>query len=150
MSHLHGTLADTISFAPDIKWEPKRKKKFIGKFLIMFPEIEQRFVLQAGEAQRTFQYIRTLVRYENEARFRQSTLARALGVSRGTIERHVKRLREMGVLIPDPTEEVTKSIYFWRIHPYLGWIGDTEDLDRYMKKLSTDHPFRQWTFEKPQ
>lgn len=98
----------------------------------------------APETLRTLARLIHKVERENRVYFRQIDLARELHVQPRTIGRHIKKLRELGVI--EPSEDSNPfAVYSWRICPYFVWIKeDAQKMRNYLQALPADHLFHTW------
>ena len=85
--------------------------------------------------------LRSMVNFENQVVFSQSSLAEDMNVTRLTVSRHIKRMRELGLIVTDPREHNAAAPRVWRLNPKLVWRGSGESMREYLGKLPKDHPF---------
>lgn len=124
----------------------KKSQPFRGRFFMIFADTLQQLLLQGEEASRTVLYMASKVKDENQVYVRQSELVKEMGVVRATVERHLLKAKELGLLVPDPREAgLSRGVRLWRLCPYLVWVGDREAQERYLAKLPKDHSFHQWS-----
>lgn len=109
----------------------------------MYHKVEEIISQKTPEAFRTAAEIRRRVRSTNEVTFNSAALAVALDVSRPTISRHLKQLKELGIIVPQ-YEQVGQA---WLIHPLYGWYGGGKAKDKYWQSLAQDHPFKKLMVE---
>lgn len=82
------------------------------------------------------------ISYDNVTYMRSSLIANNVGVSKTTISKHIKTLRESGIIQPDDNENnIPRSVMLWRICPFLGWKGKVSKLHAYLKTLPPEHPW---------
>lgn len=74
---------------------------------------------------------------QNIIRATHERIAQETGKSLPTIARHMKRFRELGIVLNDT--QVPHACY--RIHPLVAWKGKSADRDAYIEGLGTDHEF---------
>lgn len=109
----------------------------------MYKIAEARVAKEAYEALPTLSMLRANVERENLVRMRGTAIAKALGVSNATIDRHISKLRNLQLIEPDAAEGDKKvGIFNWRVCPYLAWRGNTTDLQAYLDTLPEDHIWR--------
>lgn len=108
---------------------------------MIYEDIEILLRDHAPETLTTVITLKTLVKYDNQVIFRQSSLAKEMGVTILTVQRHIKKLRELTLLIPDPREENTLRPRVWRLHPKLVWRGTGQEMRNYLAALPPNHPF---------
>lgn len=75
-----------------------------------------------GEVLRVFLYLNSRLDFENIIRVPQVEIAKALGLQPQNVHRAIKKLVEIGVLIPGP---IASS---WRLNPHAGWKGKVTHL----------------------
>ena len=98
---------------------------------------------EAYEATPTLNIIIAKIERENLARVRPTVIAKELGVSIPTVERHLRKLRKLNLIIPDEAEgDKPRGVFNWRVNPYLGWSGGTDMLAAYVKALPENHPWK--------
>ena len=139
--------------------EPKRgnrlqsvpKNIFLGDYKLVFDTARLRAARETREAAATLDAICSFVEKENFVRIRPTKLAKALGLSVPTVERHLAKLKSLKLLEADPLESDKKiGILCWRVCPYLSWKGSNESLDRYMKALPKEHYWLTYNTEQEQ
>jgi hypothetical protein len=95
-----------------------------------------------AEAMQTIGPLITMVKSENQVIFRPAALAEELGVSKATVERHVNKARQLGLIEPDSIEHgITQGFRVWRLCPFLAWQGTGDSLRTYLQTLPADHPW---------
>lgn len=115
-------------------------KIFLGNFVNIQPNAMIRATKEAHDALPTLNILMANVERENLVRLRSTRIAKILGLADVTIDRHIKRLKQCQLIIPDAVEEGrTRAVYNWRLCPYLAWRGSTESLSAYIKALEPDH-----------
>lgn len=139
---------DSISHAPGAKLKVCNKAPNLGEFLLMYKIAEARAAREAYEAMPTLGMLRANVERDNLVRLRSSLLAKMLGVSQATVDRHINKLRLLHIIEPDAAEGDKKiGIFNWRICPYLSWRGNTTDMQAYLDALPEQHPWK--TYNQP-
>jgi hypothetical protein len=134
---------DSVSHAPGSKLRVCSKSPNLGEFLLMYKIAEARAAKEAYEALPTLSMLRANVERENLVRMRGTMIAKALGVSNATIDRHISKLRALNLIEPDAAEGDKKiGVFNWRVCPYLAWRGNTTDMQAYLEKLPEGHPWR--------
>lgn len=109
----------------------------------MYKIAEARAAKEAYEALPTLSMLRANVERENLVRMRGTMIAKALGVSNATIDRHISKLRTLNLIEPDAAEGDKKiGVFNWRVCPYLAWRGNTTDMQAYLEKLPKGHPWQ--------
>ena len=91
----------------------------------------------AGTAS-TLNTLIALVAFRNEAQATHEKLAELSGKSLPTIARHMRQLRESGIVINN--EQVPYASYLF--HPLYLWRGTAKQRDEYWNSLAPDHPFK--------
>lgn len=104
----------------------------------MYHKIEKVINDKAPEAFRTASVLRWGVQHRNEVLFLQGLLAKELNVSVPTVSRHLKLLRDIGILVPNPKAPNSA----WLIHPLFAWYGGAKEKEKYWDSLPSDHPFK--------
>jgi hypothetical protein len=142
--HTHHSINanDRVSTAPGVDLVGKARLSFIGKFSVTYESIEMLLRDEAPETFPTVVTLKSMVQHDNQVIFRQADLAQAMGVAPLTIGRHIKKLRALGLLIPDPVDSESVHTRVWRIHPKLIWRGKGEEMRDYLNKLNSNHVFR--------
>lgn len=108
--------------------------------LISFNYAMTRATKEAYEATPTLIILITHVERENLVRLRPNKIAQILGVSPDTVNRHLKKLHSLQLILPDDAEDGrSRAIFNWRVCPFLGWKGGTDTLNTYLKKLPENH-----------
>lgn len=73
--------------------------------------------------------------FENLLLLNQAEIAKQLGMHRQNVQRSIKKLIEMGALLPGPKVGVSRS---YRLNPEFGWKGSSQNhvvaLDEYRQK----------------
>ena len=69
------------------------------------------------EVYRVFMYLNARLDFHNIIRVPQTEIATALGMRPQNVNRAVKKLVELGILIPGPV------VSAWRLNPQAGWKG---------------------------
>jgi DNA-binding transcriptional ArsR family regulator len=142
--HSHVTNGDRISLEKGTYLQAKQRLTFLGTFTMLYPYALDRLGALAPETLRTLARLIHKVERENRVYFRQADLARELHVQPLTIGRHIKKLRELGVI--EPSEESNPfSVYSWRICPFFVWVKeDGAKMRDYLASLPENHPFLTW------
>ena len=148
MAHTTIGIGDSVSHDPGEKLVVKTKGKFVGEYSIMIHYGMLKAVPLVYEAMPTLTILLNSVERENLVRMRSIAVAKQLNVSVATVERHMKKLRELQLIIPDEAEGDKKSAIFnWRLCPFLVWSGHTDTLVRYIETLPKEHPW--WDYADP-
>lgn len=109
----------------------------------MFRDATIRVVKDAREALPTLLILAANVERENLVRMRATLIAHIIGVSLATVYRQLKELQQAGIIEPDSAEgDRPRSVFNWRICPYLAWKGGTDTLAAYLKELPAGHKWR--------
>ena len=74
------------------------------------------------EVYRVFMYLNARLDFHNIIRVPQVEIAKALGMRAPDVSRAVKKLVDLGILIPGPVASA------WRLNPQAGWKGKVVDL----------------------
>jgi len=74
------------------------------------------------EVYRVFMYLNARLDFHNIIRVPQVEIAKALGMRAPNVSRAVKKLVDLGILIPGPVASA------WRLNPQAGWKGKVVDL----------------------
>ena len=69
------------------------------------------------EVHRVFMYLNARLDFHNIVRVPQVEIAKALGMTKQSVGRAIKKLLDLGILIPGPIPSA------WRLNPYAGWKG---------------------------
>ena len=103
----------------------------------------------SGGALPTLVELIALVRDENQVFIRPAELAHEMEMHRATIDRHLAKIKELGILVPDPREAATKrGITLWRLCPFLVWRGKQVEYHTYLKTIPVNHPW--WQYQEPE
>lgn len=141
--HAHLTVGDTVSHGAGQKLRVEKNQPYIGDFKLVFNHARIRAAREAREALPTLDIIGALVERDNFVRFRPGQLAKFLDASIPTVERHLAKLKKLGLIEPDELEADKKfGIISWRICPYLSWKGKTDAMKAYLQALPEQHPWR--------
>lgn len=142
-THINIRNGDSISHGPGEKLYAKAKGTYLGSFKLMFKEATVRVVKDAKEALPTLLILAANVERENLVRMRATLIAHTIGVSLATVYRQLKELQQAGIIEPDSAEgDKPRSVFNWRVCPYLAWKGGTDTLAAYLKELPTGHKWR--------
>lgn len=148
MQHVYLNNGDSVSHAPGDKLYSKRKQIYLGKYNLMFHTALGKVSKDAYEAMPTLGVLISKVERENLARVRPTVIALCLDVSQATVDRHLKKLHELKIILPDEAEAgKTRAITNWRLCPYIAWRGSVETLAAYLKNIPKDHPWRKYEEE---
>lgn len=148
MQHVCLNNGDSVSHAPGDKLYSKRKQIYLGKYSLMFHTALGKVSRDAYESMPTLGILMSKVERENLARVRPTVIALCLGVSQATVDRHLKKLHELKIILPDEAEAgKTRAITNWRICPYIVWRGSVETLAVYLKSIPKDHPWLKYKEE---
>ena len=74
------------------------------------------------EVYRVFMYLNARLDFHNIIRVPQVEIAKALGMHKQSVHKAVKKLVDLGILIPGPVASA------WRLNPQAGWKGKVVDL----------------------
>jgi hypothetical protein len=141
-NHTQLSVGDTASVQSGHKIRITAKSTNRGKFNMGFSYAQDLIAQKAPNATSTLFRLIARVERENQVYFSLSQHAKEFGVPRTTLEGHLARLREVGVVVPDPKQEERKrGIVLWRICPFLVWTESREAMEKYLKGLPKDHPF---------
>lgn len=141
-NHTHLANGDSVSLATGDKLFAKTRGPYIGAFFLMFHAALGKAAKEAYEAMPTLSTLIANVEQGNLVRLRSITIAHKLGVTLTTVERHIKKLRSLGIIEPDSAEgDKQRGVFNWRICPFLGWSGGTDKLHAYLKTLPPEHPW---------
>lgn len=125
------------------------KEYNLGDYSLMFDYAIAKATKLAYEATPTLNVLIANVESENLVRMRSTRIAQFLDVSEQTVERHLKKLRTLQIIIPDVAEgDKPRAVFNWRICPYLSWKGSVESLNTYLKTLPPDHHWRTYSQDK--
>lgn len=69
------------------------------------------------EVHRVFMYLNARLDFHNVIHVPQTEIAKALGMHKQSVHKAVKKLVELGILIPGPIPSA------WRLNPQAGWKG---------------------------
>ncbi len=142
MANHHIQAKDGLTVAAGVKLVGRAKLPSIGKFTMVYECLELLIRDAAPELFSTVVTLRSMVNYENQVVFSQASLAKDMGVTRLTISRHIKRMRELGLIVPDPREYNMQAPRVWRMHPKLVWRGNGETVREYLNELPAKHVFK--------
>lgn len=135
----------TYTHGPGEKLRVVSRSCYLGTFSLMFNTAIIKASKEVYEAMPTLGVLIGSVEYDNIVRIRTVAIARELNVSLATVERHMRKLRELSVIEPDAIEEdKQRGITSWRICPFLAWKGSSDKLSRYLKTLPTGHAWFQY------
>ena len=139
-THLRLNNGDSIEHAPGERLYVRQKNIYIGDYELMFKYALIKAAKLAYEATPTLQVLMGSVESENLIRMRPARIAQLLDMSEPTVERHLKKLRTLQIIIPDAVQgDKPRAVINWRICPYLSWKGSVESLNTYLKTLPPDH-----------
>lgn len=108
-----------------------------GEFTISFKSYIRHVRLKAPEATNILLTLMWINDEQNVIYASYKQIAKEAGKTLPTISRHMKKLRELKVIVNDI--RVPSGCY--RIHPLIAWKGKAADRDKYIAGLGTDHPF---------
>jgi len=120
---------------------PKRKNGFGNRWMAMGQDAIKMLALSkelVGDDLRVFLLLLGKVDFENLLVVNQAEIAREMGMYRQHVQRSIKRLIRLGVLLEGPRIGVNRS---YRFNPQFGWKGTAqnhvtalkEERDRRMK-----------------
>lgn len=148
-THLRLNNGDSIEHAPGERLYVRQKNIYLGDYKLMFSYAMAKASKLAYEAMPTLGVLMANVESENLIRMRPTRIAQFLGVSEPTVERHLKKLRTLQIIIPDAVQgDKPRAVINWRICPYLSWKGSVESLNTYLKTLPPDHHWRTYSQDK--
>ncbi len=148
-THLRLSNGDSIEHAPGERLYVRQKNIYLGDYKLMFSYAMAKATKLAYEATPTLNVLIANVESENLVRMRSTRIAQFLDVSEQTVERHLKKLRTLQIIIPDVAEgDKPRAVFNWRICPYLSWKGSVESLNTYLKTLPLDHHWRTYSQDK--
>lgn len=134
---------DSVFHAPGEKLTVRQKGIYLGDFSLNYQNAMTRATKEAHDALPTLNILIANVERENLVRLRSTRIAKILGLADVTIDRHIKKLKQCQLIIPDAVEEGrTRAVYNWRVCPYLAWRGSTESLAAYVKALEPGHVWK--------
>jgi len=125
-----------IQFDPDTGEEfdgfvayvaPKRKHGFGQRWLSMAQDATRVLALSDelnGNDLKVFLFLTSMVDFENQLLVNQAEVARQMGKKYQHINRSIKRLVELGVLLEGQRIGVSRS---YRFNPEFGWKGSTKN-----------------------
>lgn len=142
-NHVQLNNGDSISHVPGDKLTSTRKGIWFGDFALNYQIAMTRATKEAHDALPTLNILIANVEKENLVRIRSTRIAKILELANVTIDRHIRKLKQCQIIIPDAVEEGrTRAVYNWRICPFLAWYGSTEALAAYLKTLEPDHVWK--------
>jgi hypothetical protein len=142
-NHIQLNGGDSVSHAPGDKLTLTRKGIWLGEFTLNYQTAMTRATKEAYDALPTLNILIANVERENLVRIRSTRIAKILELANVTIDRHIRKLKQCQIIIPDTVEEGrTRAVYNWRICPYLSWRGSTEALSAYLKALPPGHVWK--------
>lgn len=120
-------------------------RPYLGSFVFIDGDAMTRATKEALDSLPTLNILIANVERENLVRLRSTRIAKILGLADVTIDRHIRKLKQCQIIIPDVVEEGrTRAVYNWRICPYLAWRGSTEALNAYLKALEPNHVWKKY------
>ena len=148
-THLRLNNGDSIEHAPGERLYVRQKNIYFGDYKLVFSYALTKATKLAYEATPTLNILIANVESENLVRLRSTRIAQLHEMSEPTIERHLKKLRLLQIIIPDIAEgDKPRAVFNWRICPYLAWKGSVESLNAYLKTLPSDHHWRTYSQNK--
>lgn len=135
------TNGDSFSIAPGHKATVSRRLQYLGKFLMIYAHALAKASGQLNEGTSILTHIISKVERQNQVFFRINKLAEDLNTSRNRISRHLIKMRNLGIIEPDPEDATASHVTLWRVCPFLVWVGTGDDLRKYLKTLPKTHPF---------
>lgn len=133
---------DSFSIPPGCIGKIIERVRFMGNFTATYVYAQQQARRRLKEAMNTFVWIETLPENENLAIINVPKIAAELEVSRATVNMHLVKIREAGLIVPDLREEgKIKGIAAWRVCPFCAWRGTGKALVKYLDSLPGNHPF---------
>lgn len=134
---------DLITLCDSCHAAAHQKRVNLGDFTLSYQNAMIRATREAHDALPTLNVLMANVERENLVRLRSTRIAKLLGLADVTIDRHIRKLKQCQIIIPDEVEEGrTRAVYNWRICPYLAWRGNTEALATYLKSLEPGHVWK--------
>jgi len=106
---------------------PKRKHGFGQRWLSMAQDATRVLALNddlGGNDLKVFLFLTSMVDFENQLLVNQAEIARQMGKKRNHVNRSIKRLIELGVLLEGPKIGLSRS---YRFNPEFGWKGSTKN-----------------------
>ena len=137
--HLKLQDEDVIILDESLCLQARQKAVIFGRYSIVYHRVEKVINDKAPEAFRTASVLRWRVKHRNELLFLQADLANELNLSVPTVSRHLKMLRDIGLIVPNPLAPNSA----WLIHPLFAWYGGAKEKEKYWKELPAGHAFRQ-------
>lgn len=143
MANSHSlTEGDKIHVAQAQTLRVIERSKYFGRFHTVHNLVLKQATILAQEASPTLNLILAAVEFENLARTRPTKIAKELGVSLPTVNRHFAKLRALQIIEPDEVDRGRKQgISNWRVHPLLAWSAQANLRERYLNSLPEDHIF---------
>jgi len=136
-SYIHPETGKIIQLRDDQALRVVEIGKHYGEFHMIYKRFMRHVALQAPEALPTLHALIWFNDVHNIVRASHERLALETNKSLPTIARHMKRFRELQVVLNDI--EVPHACY--RIHPLLAWKGSAKERDIYLAGIGTSHPF---------
>jgi biotin operon repressor len=123
---------------------PKRRNGFLNGWVAMSNEAHLIFAARRKDFGEdgfgVMFFLLTKLDYENNLLINQAEVARSLGMYRQNVQRVVKRLISIGVLLEGPKAGQSRT---YRLNPNFGWKGSAEN---HVKALDD---YRKGSFQKP-
>ena len=102
-------------------------RKIKGPYGSSWMQVNQQFLEEfasrkdvTGEVLRVFLYLNARLDFENIIQVPQVEIAERLGLQPQNVNRSIKRLEELGIIIRGPKVGRSSS---WRLNPQAGWKG---------------------------
>ena len=116
----------------------KRRYNYYGAFTVMNLALLTHANKSTIGASVTLNVLINIVSHQNEAQATHEAIARLSNRSLPTVARHMRQLRESGLIINN--EKVPYASYM--IHPLYLWKGTAKQRDAYWDSLPPTHPFK--------
>jgi len=89
-----------------------------------------------GEVFRVFIYLNARLDFHNLIQVSQIEIADALGMQKQSVNRAIRKLEELGIILRGPKVGKSSS---WRLNPHAGWKGKVRDLrpalERHLRRV---------------
>lgn len=129
---------------------PKRRNGFLNGWLAMSNEAHLVFATRRKEFGEdgfgVMFFLLTKLDYENHLLVNQADVARSLGMHRQNVQRAVKRLIGLGVLLEGPKAGQSRT---YRLNPNFGWKGSAENHIRALDDYRTERALSSKDPEEP-
>lgn len=78
-----------------------------------------------GEVFRVFLYLDARLNFRNLIQIHQTEIAKELGMRKQHVNRAIKKLESLGIILRDPQAQHTSA---WKLNPNAGWKGKVKEL----------------------